>query len=217
MGRFLAIRRAGSTLFRGSFKAPAGFRFRRLQAARLRQERLGRGLAAMQTEEGIFLSWRMLLEEDPAFGTARKPVTFTLLRDGKPLAELVGRTNYLDPDGTPDSRYSVRAGDAEACPSVCAFASGKNWFDIPLERPAPGPCGPYTVGDVSAGDLDGDGEYELVVQWNSGARDNSEPGVTGSVLLDAYSLDGRRLWKAPIDLGPNIRAGAHYTQFLVYD
>ena len=66
------------------------------------------------------------------------------------------------------------------------------------------------------GDLDGDGEYEIIVKWDpSNAKDNSQGGYTGNVYLDAYKLDGTRLWR--IDLGRNIRAGAHYTQFMVYD
>lgn len=217
ISRHRILRRARPPFFSTFLKTRRTFESRRLKAARLRQERLGRGLVAMRTGTGIFLSWRMLLEEDTVYGVARKPEEYTLLRDGQPLVRLVGKTSWLDPDGTLESRYSVRAGTGEVCPEVQPFPSGSNWFDIPLERPAPGPAGPYTIGDVSAGDLDGDGEYELVVQWNSGARDNSEPGVTGSVLLDAYTLAGRHLWAAPIDLGPNIRAGAHYTQFLVYD
>ena len=66
------------------------------------------------------------------------------------------------------------------------------------------------------GDLDGDGEYELVLKWEpSNAKDNSQAGHTGNVIIDAYKLNGTQLWR--IDLGRNIRAGAHYTQFLVYD
>lgn len=214
---YFLVHRLKSLFIRPFFRTQDDFNSRRIEAARLRQERLGRGLVAMRTEGGVFLSWRMLLEEDPAFGSAHSPVTFTLLRDGKPLAESIGKTNFLDPDGTMDNQYQICTDGKEASPAVRPFPSGKNWFDIPLERPLPGPYGPYTIGDVSTGDLDGDGEYELVVQWNSGPRDNSEPGVTGNVLLEAYSLSGKRLWKAPIDLGPNIRAGAHYTQFLVYD
>ena len=68
---------------------------------------------------------------------------------------------------------------------------------------------------MSVGDLDGDGEYELVVKWDCAPRDNSQAGLTGNVYLDAYKLNGKKLWR--IDLGKNIRAGAHYTQFLVYD
>jgi rhamnogalacturonan endolyase len=74
----------------------------------------------------------------------------------------------------------------------------------------------YSVGDGSMGDVDGDGEYEFIIKWDpSNAHDNSHFGYTGNVLLDCYKLDGTRLWR--IDLGRNIRAGAHYTQFMVYD
>jgi rhamnogalacturonan endolyase len=74
----------------------------------------------------------------------------------------------------------------------------------------------YAPGDASVGDLDGDGQYEIVLKWDpSNARDNAQDGFTGNVILDAYKLDGRQLWR--INLGKNIRAGAHYTQFMVYD
>ncbi|MGH3102247.1 MAG: acetyl-CoA C-acyltransferase, partial [Thermoleophilia bacterium] len=69
---------------------------------------------------------------------------------------------------------------------------------------------------VAVGDLDGDGAYEIVLKWDpSNAKDNSQSGYTGNVFVDAYRLNGTRLWR--IDLGRNIRAGAHYTQFQVYD
>ena len=74
----------------------------------------------------------------------------------------------------------------------------------------------YTANDMSVGDLDGDGEYEYIVKWDpSNSKDNSVAGYTGKVYLDAYELDGTLLWR--IDLGVNIRAGAHYTQYMVYD
>ena len=183
----------------------------------MRFENLDRGLVAMKVPGGVFLSWRVLAWEDPVFGTAGKPLEFTLFRDGKPIAELTGKTNYLDPGGTMDSEYKVKTGNGDESNAVRPFPSGENWFDIPLERPADSPFGPYTISDVSVGDLDGDGAYELVVKWDSAGKDNSLPGMTGNVLLDAYKLDGRRLWQCPVDLGVNIRAGAHYTQCLVYD
>ena len=74
----------------------------------------------------------------------------------------------------------------------------------------------YSPGDASIADLDGDGQYEIVLKWDpSNARDNAQDGFTGNVILDAYALDGKQLWR--INLGKNIRAGAHYTQFLVFD
>ncbi len=190
---------------------------RRPEVALKRMECLDRGLVAMRTGDGIFISWRMFVTEDPVYGTAGVPVVYTLLKDGAAIATLEGKTNYLDKDGTLESVYSIRLSSGEECAGVRPFSSGSNWFDIPLEKPVNSPYGPYTINDVSVGDLDGDGAYELVVKWDSAGKDNSEPGMTGNVLIDAYKLDGRRLWRCPIDLGVNIRAGAHYTQFLVYD
>ncbi len=189
----------------------------RKRACLQRMEQLDRGLIALKSADGIFLSWRMFCTEDPVFGTAEEPAVFTLFRDGKAVAELIGRTNYMDSDGQMDSAYYVCSSAGDVSRTVRPFSSGADYFDIPLCRPADSPCGPYTINDVSAGDLDGDGVYELIVKWDSGGKDNTETGRTGNVLLDAYRLDGTRLWKYPIDLGPNIRAGAHYTQFLVYD
>lgn len=74
----------------------------------------------------------------------------------------------------------------------------------------------YTPGDASTGDVDGDGEMEIILKWDpSNARDNAHDGYTGPVLVDCYKLNGQQLWR--INLGRNIRAGAHYTQFMVYD
>ena len=144
-----------------------------------RMEPLDRGLAAMRTEHGIFLTWRLLGTEDPVFGTAEEPTVFTVLRDGSEIAELAGKTCFTDPRGTLDSVYSVRDSRGGISREAAAFRSGSNWFDIPLERPAPGTGGPYTINDVSAGDLDGDGAYELVVKWDSGGLDNAADGRTG--------------------------------------
>ncbi len=74
----------------------------------------------------------------------------------------------------------------------------------------------YSANDAAAGDLDGDGEYEIVLKWDpSDSKDASNNGRTGKVYIDAYKLDGTRLWR--IDMGENIRAGAHDTQMVVYD
>ncbi len=86
----------------------------------------------------------------------------------------------------------------------------------PEERPSNPREYVYSPNDASLADLDGDGQYEIVLKWDpSNARDNAQDGFTGNVIIDAYELDGKQLWR--INLGTNIRAGAHYTQFLVYD
>jgi len=112
-------------------------------------------------------------------------------------------------------------GEASESFTLPANAPVQQYRTVPLQVPAGGvtPAGEaftYSANDTSAADLDGDGDYELVVKWDpSNAKDNSQSGYTGNVYLDAYELDGTRLWR--IDLGRNIRAGAHYTQFIVYD
>jgi rhamnogalacturonan endolyase len=108
----------------------------------------------------------------------------------------------------------------EGDPSENALLINNGYVNIPITAPPGGtdPTGSYTysANDCSIGDLDGDGQYELVLKWDpSDARDNEMTGYTGTCILDGYKLDGTKLWR--IDLGKNIRAGAHYTQFLVYD
>jgi len=73
----------------------------------------------------------------------------------------------------------------------------------------------YRPGDASIADLDGDGEYEIVLHQAPRGRDNAQSGTTGEPIFEAYKLDGTFLWR--INLGKNIREGAHYTQFMVYD
>ena len=177
-------------------------------------ETLDRGIVAVKTSSGVFVSWRFL-------GTDNKTDAFNIYRDGTKLnsSPLTSVTNYTDAGGSTSSTYTIkRVVDGTETES----ASSKEVWDsfcksVQLQRPATGSTGcTYTPNDMSAGDLDGDGEYELVVKWDpSNSKDNSQSGTTGNVYLDGYKLDGTFLWR--IDLGVNIRAGAHYTQFQVYD
>ena len=181
-------------------------------------ERLDRGVIALPAQdEGIFVSWRLL-------GTDAKGTTFDLLRDGKTIAKGLKVTNYTDKKGTATSRYSVVTHPAS---DISPLTSDEvtPWQDlyrsVPLNRPEGGttPDGrsyQYRPNDCSAGDVDGDGQYELFLKWDpSNAHDNSHDGYTGDVIIDCLKLDGTKLWR--INLGRNIRAGAHYTQFMVYD
>ncbi|MEU4623507.1 rhamnogalacturonan lyase [Actinoplanes sp. NPDC023801] len=180
-----------------------------------RLERLDRGLVAASTSEGVFLSWRLLASE--ATGSSATGLTgadFGVYRDGRRIATVTDSTNFLDRDGTPTSRY--RVGNSR---TVTPWAGG--YTELPLRKPADGvtPAGEvytYAANDMSVGDVDGDGRYEYVVKWDpSNSRDVSQVGWTGPVYIDTYRADGTLLHR--IDLGVNVRAGAHYTQFLVYD
>ncbi|WP_340015427.1 rhamnogalacturonan lyase [Paenibacillus sp. FSL K6-1318] len=188
-------------------------------AAGARQmEYLDRGVVAVKTGTGVFVSWRLL-------GTEGSNVSFNVYRDGTKVnaTPITNSTNLQDASGTSSSKYTVRAvvSGTEQAASAAASVWGNNYLSVPLSVPAGGttPDGvayTYSANDASAGDLDGDGEYELIVKWDpSNSKDNSQSGYTGEVFIDAYKLNGTRLWR--ISLGKNIRAGAHYTQFMVYD
>jgi rhamnogalacturonan endolyase len=180
-------------------------------------EDLNRGVVAVPSEGGVLVSWRSFGYESPMLG-------FNVYRDGTKLNQtaIIDSTNYLDGSGTGSSKYTVRAivDGLEQADSETASVWQDGYAAIPTEPPPGGSnaSGAYTYSsaDASVGDVDGDGQYEIIVKWDpSNARDNSQEGHTGDVYFDAYRLEGERLWR--INLGPNIRAGAHYTQFLVYD
>jgi hypothetical protein len=148
---------------------------------------------------------------------------FRVYRDGVPIAVVTDSTNYLDSGATGTHEYKVaalvRGREIDRSATVAPWST--THYDLPLKRPADGvtPRGEaytYSANDMSVGDLDGDGRYEYIVKWDpSNSKDVSQVGYTGNVYIDAYELDGTLLYR--IDLGVNIRAGAHYTQFLVYD
>ncbi|MBD3921763.1 fibronectin type III domain-containing protein [Paenibacillus sp. PR3] len=181
-------------------------------------EFLDRALVAVKTDDGIYVGWKML-------GTDPSDIAFNLYRDGVKVnaQPVTGATNLLDEDGTETSVYvlkTVAANGSEKIASKEASVWNKNYLSVPLQKPADdviptGESYTYYANDTSVGDLDGDGTYELIVKWDGRGADNSQFGYTGIVYLDAYKLDGTLLWR--INLGKNIRNGAHYTQFLVYD
>ncbi|MDE6334076.1 MAG: Por secretion system protein [Muribaculaceae bacterium] len=187
-------------------------------AASPQAEKLDRGLIAVKTSNSVFVSWRSL-EEDP------ESMTFDVYRDGEKVntSPITKGTNLNDRKGTVNSKYVVKAsfnGDVVET-SAEATVEPDVYKRLHLDRPDGGktPDGvsyTYTPNDCSVGDVDGDGRYEIFVKWDpSNSHDNSEGGYTGNVFIDCYTLDGDKLWR--IDLGRNIRAGAHYTQFMVYD
>lgn len=176
-------------------------------------ERLDRGLVAMKQQKGIFLSWRLL-------GTDNTYTTFEVLKNG---------TTSLKKNITDATCYSYTSGKATDTYQIVTWQNGvavdttaavtpwtKYYWPLKLNRPASVGSVAYTPNDCSVGDVDGDGQYEIFVKWDpSNSKDNANTGQTEKVFIDCYKLDGTQLWR--IDLGYNIRAGAHYTQFMVYD
>lgn len=200
-------------------------------------EALSRGLAGLQQPDGkVFLSWRLLADDpaDIAFNVYRTtepsgaaPIDFgafastpdtppgTVRLNSTPVANV---TWFLD--AAPTLRYTttyfvrpVIDGVEQTSSRPLAFAAGaepRAYHSIAMKNPEG-----HQPAEGSAADLDGDGDYELIVKQEGRAFDNSKSGVSDPVILQAYKLDGTLLWQ--INLGKNIRAGAHYTQFIVYD
>lgn len=181
-------------------------------------ENLNRGLVVIPTENGNAISWR-LLQKDPA------NKGFHIFRNGKKLTRkpLISATFFMDAQGKAGDKYQVMIKGEHHLHDKKdnhAIAWNNTYLSIPLNKPKSdsifGVLHDYSANDASVADLDGDGDYEVIVKWNpSNAKDNSQSGYTGNVFIDAYTLEGEQLWR--INLGKNIRAGAHYTQFIAYD
>ena len=198
-------------------------------------EKLGRGLVAVKTRNGIFVSWRLFKNEVTGSNeTGLTGTDFVVYRNNEKISVVTDSTNYLDTNGNENDVYSIVPFAAGSIPSddelnklllsaehVSVWSSKDNYLDIPLKKPEGGvtPKGEvyeYHANDISVGDVDGDGEYEYIVKWDpSNSHDVSQKGYTGRVYIDCYKLGGRLMWR--LDMGANIRAGAHYTQFMVYD
>ncbi|MGC4069475.1 MAG: rhamnogalacturonan lyase [Polyangiaceae bacterium] len=190
-------------------------------------EALDRGLVAIQSSTGIYVGWRMLGSEYDEASPTR--TSYDVYRDGLRIASVSDSTNYVDAEGAAASLYSVHVvidGEDRGA-SAEAPVWNESFLSIPLSVPSGGVTDrvatgqtdaayTYDASDGSTADLNGDGRLDIVLKWEpTNSRDNSVGGFTGNTLLDAYELDGTFLFR--IDLGRNIRSGAHYTQFVVYD
>lgn len=195
--------------------------------SKIKMEQLGRGLIAMrQSQDSVSISWRYL-SQDP------DDVLFDLSLDGQTIARDLTTTYYYAPldslSAQQQHRYALTAHSRkgrvperlQSAAYTLPASSPVGYLDIPIQKPEEGWVDFYTTysysaGDCSMADVNGDGEMEIILKWDpSNAHDNSHWGNTGNVYVDCYTLTGQQLWR--IDLGQNIRAGAHYTQFMVYD
>jgi rhamnogalacturonan endolyase len=149
------------------------------------------------------------------FGPDPDNISFNVYRNGtkSDSSPVTNSTNYVDAGGSTGSTYTVRPvlNGQEQAASEATKALGQNYLTVPIAPPVSG----YTASDCSCGDLDGDGEYEIVVKWEGATQDNANSGVTDPVCLEGYKLKRYTL----VDYKPwkKYRGGAHYTQFMVYD
>ena len=181
------------------------------------QENLDRGFVCINTSAtSSFLSWRLLGSDDAH-------TSFLIMKDGTVVGDTIrNATSIRMASNTTTEFQLVTLNNGTPIDTIKPVSFNKIGYHLlQLDRPAAGRNAEgdytYTPNDCSVGDVDGDGQYEIIVKWDpSNSKDNSQNGYTGNVFLDCYRLfTGEKLWR--IDLGVNIRAGAHYTQFLVYD
>jgi rhamnogalacturonan endolyase len=186
--------------------------------AQRQMENLDRGIIAVKNNNQFFIGWRVLGTDpdDLAFNLYRKSGAKKAVKlNEKPI---LGATNFIDTKANPkeENTWFVKTvlkgkeTDAKGSFTIPAESPDKEYLSIVL-KPVEG----YIPNDLSVGDLDGDGRYDLIVHMTGKAHDNSHTGITDPPIFQAYTLDGKFLWE--INLGKNIREGAHYTQFMVYD
>ena len=189
----------------------------RYDRTQLNLEHLNRGVVAFRDGAQVIVSWRTLSAD--AIGQP-----FDVFRNGQKLntAPLTkGGSFFIDSQPlTVDATYEVRGGSCDGSFTLKADTP-KGYLPLKLQKPAAGttPDGEtftYSANDASVADVDGDGQYEIILKWDpSNAHDNAHDGYTGPTLFDCYRLDGTLLWR--IDMGINIRSGAHYVPFIAYD
>ena len=202
-----------TALLSGMFTAVAQPNYNMQQ---IKREHLNRGVVAFRQDQQVIVSWRTLTSD-----ATGQP--FDIYRNGKKLNReplTKGGTFFIDEHPLPTTTtYEVRGGKTNG--QYVLTDEATDYIPVKLQKPADGetPDGrryTYSANDASVGDVDGDGQYEIILKWDpSNAHDNAHDGYTGPTLFDCYRLDGTLLWR--IDLGRNIRSGAHYTPFIVYD
>ncbi len=186
--------------------------------AQRQMENLDRGVIAIKNDGQFFVGWRVLGTDSDklAFNLYRKSGANKAIKlNDKPIR---GATNFVDSKANAQEENtwfvkSVLNGKESAEKgsfTIPAASPDKDYLSIKI-KPVEG----YIPNDLSVGDLNGDGKYDLIVHMTGKSLDNSFKGITDPPIFQAYTLDGTFLWQ--INLGKNIREGAHYTQFMVYD
>ncbi len=178
-------------------------------------EWLDRGLVALKSDGGVFVSWRIRVEE---YSSNTK---FDVYRNGKKITKKsIAAGNFTDKDGKEGDEYSVVPQKNKKDVSKTKALS-KDYLSLKVQKPLPGrtldgQTSPYHLNDAAVGDLDGDGSFEIIAKWYpENSVDSSMFALTAPTLFDAYKLDGTPLWR--IDLGLSLTSGAHYNQIVVAD
>ncbi|HRZ96834.1 MAG TPA: autotransporter-associated beta strand repeat-containing protein, partial [Paludibacter sp.] len=159
-------------------------------------EKLDRSVVAQKVSNGVYVNWR--IPSDEWYNTAYK-----LYRDGSLIytTTSTGASNYLDAAGTTSSKYTVSAvkNGVESTQSAQALVLTKSYLEIPMRNLKSLGKKLYYLNDATAADLDGDGQYEVIIKRMNRDWDAANTNFT---YFEAYKMDGTFMWA--IDVGPNI-------------
>ena len=174
----------------------------------LQTEKFGRGVIALvQDDQKVWVSWRLLPgEEKTAFNLYRSDGRATTKLNDAPLT---GGTNFVDAsaDLSRENRYFVRVATAHTESSAGqpfvlkantkANTAARPYFSIPLQTPAG-----YAPNDAAVGDLDGDGEVDLVLHQAGRGKDNSQnseadPPILRGIIIHPAVLE---LLNSPLEV-----------------
>ncbi len=171
---------------------------------------LDRGLVAIPSGSGSFVSWRI-------FGEEYYDTQYNLYRNGMKLnAKPLDVSNFTDPQGGAGSRYQVAAvvRGVEQEKSAEVIRQGAQYIQFAvkpiLSRRGTDISKDYSINDITLADVDGDGVSEFIVKRNYNLdSDNTGPCPVANDsafnFLECYTIRGDRLWH--IDLGPNMCSG----------
>ncbi len=176
-----------------------------VQAQRV-TDKLDRGLVAMKSGTGTFLSWRIPGEE-------YYDVTYNVYRDGEKLnAEPLTVSNYKDNAGKTTSTYTVRAVvrgvEQEACKPATVWSDSYKEIRLTHE----GIASTLVPNDACCADVNGDGEVDILMKFDNLSEmqqsyPKAGPTVNGKVtgeysIFEILQQDGKRLWW--VNCGPNM-------------
>ncbi len=166
---------------------------------------LDRGLVAVPSGSGSFVSWRIFAEE-------YYDTEYNLYRDSVKVNTTPLKVScYTDAQGKSGSTYQVapvvRGVEQEKCAAVTRlgqqyiqFAVGKFYSRRGTDITAS-----YDINDIALADVDGDGVSEFLLKRNYTPDGSSVANDSAYNVIDCYKINGERLWY--IDLGPNMVSG----------
>ena len=166
-------------------------------------DNLDRGLIAVKSNGGMYCSWRINADEYYA-------TTYDLYRDGvKVNDQPLTVSNFTDPNGTLESQYTVKAvhaGQASAN-SKKGHNLANGWLEVKKPKRISNDgktdiSNQYEPNDATIGDVDGDGEMELITKQLFIGQDPNNTSQADFARIEVQKLDGTLLWW--IDCGPNM-------------